>query len=96
MGACQPSPDCPNFSTGCFEDRHHEFWPKSDYETRVEKVFRSLACNIVSICRAEHEELHATSDPPEKPSQDSMVDAILTADINVPVRLKRELRKGRK
>lgn len=89
---CQPTTDCPYFGS-CHEDTHHEYWPKRDYQTKVEKVFRTI--HKVELCRRVHEELHATQLPPEKPEYEVMVQDILSAEFNIPRSLRRELRAGR-
>lgn len=66
-----PVRECPT------TDRHHEYYPKSDYTTTVESMFRNLGSNIVQICRREHNEIHATQEPPEKPSTVEMLKAIV-------------------
>ena len=76
---CQKeNPDCKYFSTGvgCFSDTHHEWWPKSDYNSYAEKTFRDLAENKEQLCRQEHDDLHAEEDPPPKPPIDFMWAAI--------------------
>lgn len=71
---CSPSVDCPvrQFARGCFEDVHHEYYPRSDYVTKLEKEFRELPDNKTKMCRAQHNERHATEQPPEKPSVEDM------------------------
>lgn len=96
---CQPSPDCPNFTSGCFEDTHHAYWPKTEYRTKLERTFRNLEVNKEEMCRAQHAELHATEQPPEKPTWDFMAGAVLASELNVPSSLRREIRvelRGRK
>ena len=71
---CQNQGDCGN--TDYSEDRHHLYWPRSAYRTAVEKRFRELAVNKIVICRLAHNEHHATTAPPEKPTREQMLVAI--------------------
>lgn len=60
----------------CFEDLHHDYWPRRDYKTKVEKEFRGLQINERMICRALHNTIHATQMPPIKPTRDQMLGVI--------------------
>lgn len=73
-----PGGDCPvkRVEGKCYQDIHHEYWPKKDYKSDVEKEFRGLLVNQTFICRALHNAIHASQDPPEKPSRDEMLVAI--------------------
>lgn len=64
-----PSEEC-KFYPHCYRDRHHEAYPRADYKTKLEKDYRSRT--VVFICRALHEEIHATQLPPPKPSIEEM------------------------
>lgn len=72
---CEPNPDCKYFNSdiGCHTDTHHLWSPRSEYKTSVEKQFRRLACNVMEMCRVEHEELHAVQPHPEKPPRSYML-----------------------
>jgi len=71
---------------GCRTDTHHIYWPRAAYLTQVEKQFRRLPENVVEgICRAVHDEIHATRPAPQKPSRDFMISRINAA---------KELRNG--
>lgn len=76
--------DCPLFITkrGCYEDVHHDFWPRRDYTTETEKAFRELEENKTRLCRAEHQDVHATEDIPLKPSLEVMRYAIEESRLN--------------
>lgn len=52
----------------CYEDKHHKYWPASEYSTRTEKRFRQLESSKVVICRWIHNEIHSIVLPPEHPS----------------------------
>lgn len=65
-----------NLGRGCFEDVHHEFYPRRMYQTPTEKRFRELDENKVRICRAEHDEIHAEWTIPEKPDFQVMKAAV--------------------
>jgi len=75
---CNPSQDC-KFFPNCFTDIHHIYYPKSLYRTNAEKQFRTLAGNIMRICREQHNDLHATERPPEKPSREVIFNVIKEA-----------------
>lgn len=81
---CQNRNDesCPVFQIKgyCFEDVHHLYYPKAYYQNnRFAKEFRELPDHKVEICRAEHNEIHATERPPLRPSLDFMKNAIAKA-----------------
>lgn len=73
---------CPEPLRGCkydppFADDHHIWWPANRYNTPLEKDFRNLECNIVrGICRCMHDLEHLKR-PPEKPSREVMLDAVV-------------------
>ena len=69
---------CPVFETEgeCYEDRHHEYWPRSEYTTKVEREFRGLEVNQIVICRALHNGIHARRRRSEKPPRKEMLRAI--------------------
>lgn len=71
---CNPETPCKlRDTTGCFMDRHHEAYPKSEYRTKVEKKFRNHIMNKVVECRTIHNEEHAQNLPPKKPSREEMI-----------------------
>lgn len=56
---------------------HHLYYPKRNYTTRVEKIFRSLPCHKVEMSIEGHRLLHqlAFQDNgviPDKPSENEM------------------------
>ena len=57
---------------GCFEDIHHKVYPKRDYTTELEKEYREMDIKKVLGCRAIHNDEHATTLPPPKPSVEQM------------------------
>lgn len=69
---------CPIFELEgeCYEDKHHLYWPSSDYNGRVDKEFRQLEVNKMDICRWLHNTLHAVALPPEKPTRSVMTGVI--------------------
>lgn len=84
-GACfERHPDCPYERH--YSDVHHDFYPGSDYKTVVERTFRELPENKQQLCRYEHDLLHLTEQPPEKPSRAEMIDAISESDVFISVR----------
>lgn len=72
------SEGCPVYqATGhCFEDVHHLYYPRRSYQSGVSRDFRELDENKIIMCRAEHNEKHATERPPLKPGLDFMKNAI--------------------
>ena len=64
------TPVCPIFQQEgeCYEDKHHKYWPSDEYTSRVEKQFRQLEVNKVTICRWLHNTIHAVALPPEQPT----------------------------
>ena len=54
----------------CYTDRHHLYWPRNQYKTKLERTFRGM--HIVRIPRCVHNEIHATTRPPQKPSVNYM------------------------
>lgn len=74
---CFEANDCPNYQEGCYTDKHHLYYPRAEYKTPLEKRFRSLGVNIVRLCRQDHDELHTTQTPPEKPSIEHMRSMIM-------------------
>lgn len=71
-----PRPDCKYAKDGCFSDEHHLFWPKNQYTSKLEKLYRELPEHKVQICRAEHDERHATERPPKKPPVETIIAAL--------------------
>lgn len=54
----------------CFTDRHHLYWPRKAYRSQLEKRFRGMFIEVIPRCL--HNEIHRTTQPPEKPSPDFM------------------------
>lgn len=48
-------------------NRHHLWWPRRDYQTKLERKFRQLPCNIVRMDARVHAILHLVQAPPRKP-----------------------------
>lgn len=70
---CDPNRECKLRDTiGCFEDLHHEAWPRGAYRTKLEREFRNNVLNKVIICRDLHNDAHATQNPPQKPTVNEM------------------------
>ncbi len=74
---------CPYYTSGCRQNTHHLYYPRHDYKTKVERIFRDLPENKVQLCMDEHDEIHATELPPVKPPRDEMLLAIGNSAINV-------------
>lgn len=79
----------------CVLTKHHLYWPAPEYTTEIERFFRErLPQNIeYDVPRCEHDEKHATTNPPEKPSQQFMVGFILASEVHIPKRIKRKLKE---
>lgn len=79
-GECpNPRPDCKYAELGgCFSDTHHLFFPRRNYTSKVDREFRELPINKEQLCRAEHDERHATEPLPDKPTRDKMLGIIAT------------------
>jgi len=81
---CGPEVECRLRDTvGCFEDVHHEFYPKNRYRTHIEKQFRELPENKQRMCRQQHNDIHATREIPEKPSLEEMRLAIVSHNMAI-------------
>ena len=77
---CNPETPCKyREEDDCFEDIHHEAYPKSEYRGQLEKRFRECALNKVLICRAVHDDIHKQDLPPRKPSEDTMREVLADA-----------------
>lgn len=74
---------CPYQYSGCFEDTHHRFYPKSSYTTAAERTFRELPENKEQLCRDLHDDLHATQEPPDKPSHAEMLSQIALSELHI-------------
>lgn len=57
-------------------DKNHKFWPRRLYLGRIATQFRNLPENVETIPRCEHDEFHATTLPPPRPTTDFMVEAL--------------------
>lgn len=84
LGQCPRAnaPDCPYRSqVGCESNKHHQYWPRRDYKTSLEKEFRELPENKEQICKWLHQLIHENSEPPEKPNVQDMIRAIAQSAI---------------
>lgn len=71
---CNPEIPCRyREEDACFEDIHHEAYPKSLYRTALEKKFRNHVMNKVMTCRALHDDDHAQQFIPQKPKRKEMI-----------------------
>lgn len=52
--------------------KHHLFFPKRAYRTRLERKFRQHPKNIQYLCRRLHDLIHIYEKPPEKPTVKEM------------------------
>lgn len=78
-----PDPECKYFGgpDGCHSSTHHLYWPRRDYTTKTARQFRELPAHKEQLCRREHDERHATEQPPTKPSHTEMLRAIASQAI---------------
>ena len=90
---CGNNPDCKYAAVGCYQDKHHLYWPQDEYRGYIASHFRSFADNTVELCRVEHEELHATQDPPEKPSREFMAGFLLANEHKIGLSMVKRIRK---
>lgn len=91
MGACTPErmARCP--LKRCYTDQHHLYYPRRDYTEPIDQAFRNLGENIVELCRWEHIETHETTQPPRKPSLETMIGAVLGSGTNISRRVQAAL-----
>lgn len=75
----------------CLITKHHNYWPSALFSTLVERHFVNLPENISMERRCEHDEIHATQEPPEKPDVMTMVYAIEQSERHVPRKLGKEI-----
>ncbi len=59
---CTPSPDCPEFLRGCFEDTHHPIRPRSSIKGDLMREAHKLTA--YETCRRVHREVEAVSPIP--------------------------------
>ena len=79
-----PNPECKYYETDyCLQSLHHVYWPRRNYTTPLEKRFRNLPENKELLPRCEHDELHATTEPPEKPSHAFMESVVYIQPVEV-------------
>lgn len=87
MERCPPDEvtACPLRDTaeGCFINRHHLYYPSTEYRTSVEKRFRNLGENVITLCAFKHRLLHLEK-PPRKPDIEVMRQAVEQARSAVP------------
>ena len=89
-----PRQDCKYEGTPeCLITQHHLYWPRPDYTTKLEKDFRNLPQNKEPLSRCDHDELHATQDPPEKPSTDFMVGFLIASGVHLSRRVLKEIKR---
>ena len=57
-------------------NKHHVFWPRNAYTTKVERRFRNLPCNVVWVDSYAHKLIHVFTRPPDKPNISEMSQSI--------------------
>ena len=60
---------------------HHLYWPRRDYQTELERRFRTLPWNKVEMPALAHELLHRCSLPPRKPPMEEMLAAVESFEL---------------
>lgn len=81
----EESPNCRYFNTpsGCYSDVHHTFGQaRAKALGHIARTFGLLQQNTEQVCRAEHDEIHASNDFPEFPTTDVMLQTIEAARYN--------------
>lgn len=68
-----------------YTDEHHIWWPARNYRDRTSAAFRDLPENKVQLCRNEHNELHATQQPPEKPDRLKMLAILAFNEVDIAI-----------
>ena len=51
---------------------HHLYWPRRDYQTQLERRFRSLPWNKIDMPVDAHELIHRYAPPPAKPPEEML------------------------
>lgn len=77
-------PPCPDPRECCkykkpYADKHHQYWPRTDYEAAgtIQARWRNLGKNTMLMCRCLHDEVHAVDAPPPMPDRDLMVNELI-------------------
>lgn len=69
--------NCPYAGTrACIVTKHHLWWPKRDYATKLEQHFRNLDENIEMLRRCDHDDVHEFQVAPQKPTTEQMLQAL--------------------
>lgn len=87
---CEQNDAC-KYYPNCYEDTHHLLYPSADYTTPLERLYRSLDDNKVEMCRQQHDELHRTQQPPEKPTREEMLHEIGSAMIYISTTKRKQI-----
>ena len=74
---CEPSPECKYWEAGCKEDIHHLIYPRREYRFGIARQYREHPTHKQLVCRAIHDEIHATFNPPEKITQELMAQFLI-------------------
>lgn len=78
----------------CREDVHHEKWPKADYQDNLGGAYRELPQHKQKTCRDRHNEIHATTEPPERPDRVEMALEVLSSNKHQSSRVRRTARRA--
>ncbi len=87
---CQPNPGC-KYYPNCYTDTHHLLYPSNSYVTPLERLYRSLEENTVELCRSEHDAVHATQEPPAKPTREAMIQALGSSMVYISVTKRKQI-----
>lgn len=71
-----------------YTDTHHLEFPASRSHTKVQRRWRDLSFNKITVCRGVHQAIHASGYIPERPDRDEMLQEIWSNET--PVRAQRE------
>ena len=78
---CPKANEACKLAPKCYSDKHHPDYPAFQYKTSLERQYREIRAIGNYMCRAEHDELHATQIAPEKPSVPNMVNYLANSAI---------------
>lgn len=74
---------------------HHLYWPRREYQTDLERRFRTLPWNKIEMPVAAHELLHRLAPPPRKPAIEEMLAAVETFELKERQRRAQQLMLAR-
>jgi hypothetical protein len=76
---CPPNnEDCKYYKRGCAPNRHHMLYPANAYSKGPARRLRAVL--VTPICAELHDEIHYQSRPPQRPSQERILDMLINQD----------------